>query len=330
VSVRAMDVTAYLGAASFPSTYTRQSDPITACRSQTCPGPVTLFLTFLIEGNDDEVPAAEQPGSYGPLVAGTLGPQAPANVVVTVGTGYTTLTWTPPDDNTIYGYYVYCQNYGKIDAAVPDGTAPAPVADVCTDADPGCVNGYDAGVPSYLCPSKYFNDIYTVPACAGSTNPYDSGTGVPDAAAVVDTGIAVVQPTADGAVAVGPINTNAGISQIPGAFICASPTDTVDGATTLGSTISTATVATTNYDFYVFAVAAVDILGNVGPVGNLQCGTPGPIADFWYNYATLDGGLAGGGYCALEGVGMPAGSACMAVGVGLAAIGLVRRRRRRR
>ena len=127
-----------------------------------------------------------------------------------------------------------------------------------------------------------------------------------------------------------PVTTNSGISQIPVQFIVASPTDTLDGAMTGGSTTATATIPARNFDFYVFAVAAVDTIGNVGALSNIQCGTPGPIKDFWYNYSTLDGGLAGGGYCALEGVGMPAGSAFMTAGVGLAAVSLIRRRRKKR
>jgi hypothetical protein len=111
--------------------------------------------------------------------------------------------------------------------------------------------------------------------------------------------------------------TPAGISEIPASFQC-SPFLS-------GSATSSAMITLTNFDHYVFGVAAVDQLGNIGPVGNLVCGTPGPIADFWYDYVN-DGGQAGGGYCALEGVGMPAGGSCMAIGVGLGAIGFARRR----
>jgi hypothetical protein len=115
--------------------------------------------------------------------------------------------------------------------------------------------------------------------------------------------------------------TPAGISEIPASFLC-SPflAGSASGMAPL--------TGLKNFDHYVFGVAAVDQLGNVGPVGNLVCGTPGPVADFWYDYVN-DGGLAGGGYCALDGVGMPAGGSCMAIGVGLGAIGLRRRRKQR-
>jgi hypothetical protein len=177
--------------------------------------------------------------------------------------------------------------------------------------------------------------VYTKPACASSTTTTDSAAPPPPVLeASAEAATAVVT---EGGVAT-PVTTSAGISQIkasatapcpPGSVcLCAYPGDGVDGSQTGGATTTSASFSTKNYDFFVFAVAAVDVLGNVGPPGAVQCGTPGPLDDFWYRY-TNDGGLAGGGYCALEGVGMPAGSACMAVGVGLAGIGLWRRRRKR-
>jgi hypothetical protein len=51
--------------------------------------------------------------------------------------------------------------------------------------------------------------------------------------------------------------------------------DAVDGSQTGGATTTGASFATKN-DFLVFAVAAVDVLGNVGPPGGVVCGTPRP------------------------------------------------------
>jgi hypothetical protein len=327
VTVRARDITAYLGSATLPTTYTAQTDPMTACQAQTCPGVVDIAIYFLIEGSDDEVPAAEydQPNGPGEITfhVGTLGPQAPVVATAIINDGFVTLSWQPPTETSIYGYYVYCDNYGRLDAALP-GDAPAPAApDACEETSSGCVNTVDAGSLSGLCPSGPFTTIYTAPACSGTSTTTDTTA---EAAAPVAEASTVIDEA--GGVATGPIDTSAGISQIPASYLCASPTDTVDGAMTAGVNTTGATISTKNYDFFVFAVAAVDNLGNVGAIGNLQCGTPGPIADFFWNY-THDGGLAGGGFCALEGVGMPAGSACMAVGMGLVGVGFVRRRRRR-
>jgi hypothetical protein len=320
VTVRAQDITAYLGSSSPPTTYTKQTDPNTACRAQTCPGPVALGIYFLIEGSNNEVPAAENPAEL-PIQVGTLGPQAPVVATAVINDGFVTLSWQPPTEPSIYGYNVYCDNYGRLDAALPGDAPASEPADACEEGSTGCLNTADGGSLSGLCPTGPFTSLYTLPACSGTPTPTDTteaAAAVAEASTVVDEG---------GVVATGPINTNAGISQISPGYLCASPTDSVDGAMTAGVNTTGATISTKNYDFFVFAVAAVDNLGNVGAIGDLQCGTPGPIADFFWNY-THDGGLAGGGFCALEGVGMPAGSACMAVGMGLIGVGFARRRRR--
>jgi hypothetical protein len=339
VTVRAQDVAAYLGNASPPATYTKQTDPAVACESQTCPGVVNISIYFIIEASNGEIPATEYESCCGPgeflLHAATLGPQAPGDVQVIVNDGYVSLSWEAPADPSIYGYNVYCQNYGKIDAALPGEGAAAPSEEAsCSDAEP-CINVDDAGSTSGECPNKSFGYVYTKPACASNTTPIDSPTTAPALEASLDEAATAV--TTEGGVAT-PVTTSAGISQInasttvpcpPGSVcLCAYPGDGIDGSQTGGPTTTSALFSAKNYDFYVYAVAAVDVLGNVGPPGNVQCGTPGPLDDFWDRYTT-DGGLAGGGYCALEGVGMPAGSACMTVGVGLAAVGLFRRRRKR-
>ncbi len=338
VTVRARDVTAYLGSTTLPTTYSAVTSLSTACQSQSCPGPVKLGIYFLVENSDNSVPSAEDAAEFEPVFAGTLGPQAPASVVGAVADGYVTLTWLPPTEPSILGYYVYCVDYGAIgDAALPNVPDSTAGGNTCEDAQEGCV--LDAGSLSNQCPTSVFTYVYTKPSCTGATTPTTEAGTTAEAAAPVATeaGSTVV----DGEVIpTGPIDTPSGISQINipgnrqlctpggGPCLCASPgNDAIDGSSPSGPTASGATVNLTNLDFYVFAVAAVDSIGNVGPVGNLECGTPGPIRDFWYTYSTVDGGLAGGGYCALEGVGMPAGSACMMAGVGFAALSLLRRRR---
>jgi hypothetical protein len=84
----------------------------------------------------------------------------------------------------------------------------------------------------------------------------------------------------------------------------------------------------TNGTTYNVVVAAVDASGNVGPPSPEVCDYPAPVNDFFKNY-TNDGGKAGGGFCALEAVGMPASSAALFGGLGAAFLGAARRRRRR-
>lgn len=81
-----------------------------------------------------------------------------------------------------------------------------------------------------------------------------------------------------------------------------------------------------NYQTYAVAVAATDAFGNVGPLAVAGCLKPEETNDFWENYKAAGGG-AGGGYCAIDGVGMPMGSVSVLGVVGLAVVSAWRRRR---
>jgi hypothetical protein len=70
-------------------------------------------------------------------------------------------------------------------------------------------------------------------------------------------------------------------------------------------------------------VAAVDALGNAGPLSNVACATPKEVNDFFENYRNA-GGSAGGGFCALGARPAPGAAAFFVVAL------LVRRWRRRR
>jgi hypothetical protein len=85
----------------------------------------------------------------------------------------------------------------------------------------------------------------------------------------------------------------------------------------------------TNGATYNVAVAAVDASGNVGPQSSVVCDMPAPVNDFYKIYR-MDGGRAGGGFCALEAVGAPGGAPIVSLGIGGAALALARRRKRDR
>jgi hypothetical protein len=73
---------------------------------------------------------------------------------------------------------------------------------------------------------------------------------------------------------------------------------------------------------YAVAVAAVDALGNAGPLSNVACATPKEVNDFFETYRN-SGGSAGGGFCALGARPAPGAAAFFVVAL------LVRRWRRR-
>jgi hypothetical protein len=74
---------------------------------------------------------------------------------------------------------------------------------------------------------------------------------------------------------------------------------------------------------YAVAVAAVDDVGNSGPLSRVACGTPQPVNDFFELYRQA-GGKGGGGFCALGADPRP--GALLAFVTALGAL-LVRRRR---
>jgi hypothetical protein len=77
--------------------------------------------------------------------------------------------------------------------------------------------------------------------------------------------------------------------------------------------------------YYNIGVAVVDGAGNVGPLSNVVCGEPVPVADFWRLYYDA-GGRAGGGFCSLESVGMPAGTSGLGALMVASMVAMIRRR----
>jgi hypothetical protein len=97
-----------------------------------------------------------------------------------------------------------------------------------------------------------------------------------------------------------------------------------------GATPSGVATGLENGTTYAVAVVAVDDLGNVGKLSEVECAEPFPVDDFYELYRAA-GGEAGGGFCSLTEVGAPiVGRALAALGVAGAGLALAMRRRRRR
>jgi hypothetical protein len=87
-----------------------------------------------------------------------------------------------------------------------------------------------------------------------------------------------------------------------------------------------------NGKVYAVAVAAKDSLANVGDLSAPICQYPEATTDFWRDYRSA-GGQSGGGFCSVEGPGLPVGSfTLMGIGavLGISAIRRVKRNRRGR
>jgi MYXO-CTERM domain-containing protein len=120
--------------------------------------------------------------------------------------------------------------------------------------------------------------------------------------------------------------TSGGISAVSSQYLL----NATAGMTVTGESSSTYTATgLDNNTVYAVAVSAVDDFGNVGPPSTPQaCDFPAVVDDFWTAY-TDDGGHAGGGFCALEAAGAPAGSTVAFGALGAGAIAVLRRRRLR-
>ena len=245
----------------------------------------------------------------------TVGPEAPGNVSVLPGNTRIRISFGGLGEGGLTqftGIRAYC------DPAVSTSTTvikEASVAQVCADAG---VDAADADpdadalapVPPVVgdCEDVIVDEggVTNVPGneCA-STNL--SGTG--DAGTDGGTGGRIV-PSAD-------FNARYQCGSLTGNTGSALIADSVGGK------------PLTNFTTYAVAIAAIDQFGNVGPLSNVFCEKPEPTTDFWENYKNA-GGEAGGGFCSVEAAGLPVGSIAVTGIFGLALVGALRRRRKRR
>lgn len=104
----------------------------------------------------------------------------------------------------------------------------------------------------------------------------------------------------------------------PGKYLCGS----VSGLSATKGSVTNLT----NFKTYTVAIAAVDGVGNVGPLSTLACDAPQPIDDFFKVYRDA-GGQAGGGYCQMGLAGLPVGGAVPLLAA-LSSLGVLALRRR--
>jgi hypothetical protein len=337
VNIRAQDLVAFISNPEPPTTYTPQG--ITACQSQSAPGVEALGVYFMAMEADGLT--VDGTSAMYSLNAALVGPLPPTGVTAGVGENLIVVSWTPATDATIQGYNVYCQDQGAnaseagVDgaavptlvcpstgvAAVSDGAAEASDVDACVLENVSGASG--AGGAS--CVSNALVDSYCLvngvsvsPAECLSTNATEVDSGI----------VASIVTDAETGEASVPAGTAVGISNISSIYLCGQ----VGGNTTSSLTVqsfSDGGASIQDFTQYAVGVAAFDGEGNVGLISNLSCVTPAPVTTFWDKY-TEAGGLAGGGFCALEGPGRQVGGSLFGIGMGAAAMAYARRRRRSR
>jgi hypothetical protein len=162
--------------------------------------------------------------------------------------------------------------------------------------------------------------LTSVGGCTPSVLTSGGGTAVGSVVETDDAGKPVFD---DAGVAV---STDASTSIVGGTQILV-PSKYLCGTVPSGTTSLTINGLKDSY-YYTVAVAAVDAVGNEGPLG-VQCAQPMQIDDFLGAYYGA-GGRAGGGYCSTEGAGAPAGTTGLAFLAAASLAALARKRSRAR
>jgi hypothetical protein len=314
------DLLARLGSTSVNPAYPNATVNDDACHTISTAGAIPINLQFIWVVGTSEVAGATS--LYIGLNAELIGPEPPSGVDAGVGDGILLLGWTPSSDPTTKGYSIFVDplpgHEGEIEDAAPVDSA-LPIETVCKDAGFSDGGIDDAGDPiqipidSGMCTTVMIKDAESVPA-----------NNVCPSTVLVSGVSGTSTTTSEAGVDASAVTTTSETGTAP------SPQQLAHLYTTLQNNTATQYTLTGLKDGYTYtvAVAAVDNLEDNGPLSPPTCATPSPISDFWTIYRD-SGGLAGGGYCALDGVGAPTGAGIFGVAMATALFGWVRRRRQK-
>jgi hypothetical protein len=334
-----------------PTTTTYQHFGQAACSAQPTSSSVPMTIWFLpLNSVGTLLGTAYQ---Y-PINTDLVGPPPPVGVSDSVGDTLFNVSWTPSVDADTAGYDVFIDPIPGQEGAsgsasdaqltqliCPDATVEASAAGTAVVDGAGDEAGDDAAPDdaeaaaapaSSSAPSNTTSTACYYAPIVNPSLPSANGTctsTVLTAGIVIGSGAAVSTQEFDEAGNVidsSVVSTGGGISTIPAANIVGLNA----GATIASESSGNFTiVGLTNGVTYNVAVAAVDGSGNIGPASTLVCDSPAPVVDFWNAYRN-SGGLAGGGFCALEAVGLPVGPTVAFAGAAAGLLAIARRRRRGR
>lgn len=314
VDIRAQDIVGNVAVSPKPVVYSPATEA--ACHVGSS-GPTALSIYFIwLDGGGNPVGTA---GKYD-LKAALLGPGAPANVIAGQGDTALIVTWNNARDSNTQGYTVYCDPPRGQEGIDAGATAVADASPrtflVCQDggfADGGLDDSGDARPPIALDGGCVLENVVGGPSGSADVCRGPDGTEMANPSSVIVSGGGTTTVDEAGVA----MSTGGTQRVVDPKFICAQ----LGGSTTTSATIT----GLQNDQLYTVAVAASDGFGNTGPLSVPSCAAPTLIDDFWKKYRS-SGGQAGGGFCALEGAGMPVGSAVFALGGLVAMLSLVRRR----
>lgn len=257
---------------------------------------ITLYF-LLVDGSGQ--PAQSLTSSNYQTKFDLIGPPAPTAVTAGIGEDQLIVSWEASVANDLLGYRLYCDP--KPGAAAP---ASSPMGGIPVDG------GADGAVPDSG-------------ADAASSGGAGGAGGAAGSAGVAGSGGAA----GGGGAATGGSGGSSGNANCPSdALVVGERPDSAYQCGSVTGKLATEGKASglVNGVGYAVAVAAVDSVGNSGPLSQVACGTPQPVDDFFELYRRA-GGKGGGGFCALGAE--PAPGAAAASLLALLALGVRRRRR---
>jgi hypothetical protein len=251
---------------------------------------VDLFIMAVVPGTD-----ATDYCTY-TAALDLVGPSPPNDVTAGTSDSSLILNFTALTDPDFIGYNVYCDD----GSGVPSGTGGAGGSSAASTGSAAAREGWHPG-PQFL----------TTGVGLGVGGAGGAGGAVP-AVAVVGAGPTLPSCTYSKVLRAG---------QIPDGrfFVTQSGSSQITATTADGAPMKNGTE-------YACAVAAIDTVGNVGPLSNVACGIPHPTDDFFGEYLG-DSGQAGGGFCTIGR--RSSAFAALSALVGLSLLVLAGRRRSR-
>jgi hypothetical protein len=324
VTVRAQDVASQISSGATKNAGDFVASDEKACHAQTDSGSTNVTVYFFFASSADG--SVSGTPATAPVTVDLLAGSVNGDISLEFGSTLLYVNLTASRDPDIKGYNVYCDppKDPNADASVGDAstTTTTTTTNTC-DASTTTTPTADASLDDGGDASAAVDSSTTTPtpaSCDGGTT--TTTTTTPTTGTVPAKCHATSALVSGGGTTTtdeaGVATTTGGVQRlIPGAFLCGQFDSTstrlkIDGLT--------------DGVLYDIAVAARDAVGNVGPLSNVDCETPGPIDDFWDAYNKAGGGA--GASCALEGAGMPAGTGILALGMIGAAVAATRRRRR--
>jgi hypothetical protein len=349
IHVSAIDIVAR----NTPDVATPLGYPAACAAANSPPAGQQLTLMFMLISSGTSIVGS--PVSWNDIGYDTAPPSGASNVAAASGETRVHLTWTDAIDSDIRSYKFYCDP--PPGSVLADGglKIQGPPLGTLDFGDGGSFFGtggdlsfglggsfgnggtgsllgsggtfFGAGGGSLISAGGSFFGTGGTGGIGGDTSLGGTGGTIVGGGTVVDTGgttaVTATNCSADSVLQPGVNPTNPDAND-PSATLTGYECGSVTGIIANNGTVS----HLVNNVNYVFSVAAVDQVGNVGVLSQNACATPVNVTDFFELYKEA-GGKAGGGICSMSFSQNPARTGILFAGGLLALAGVARRARRR-